>query len=82
MLPQNLTQPSLQQVGCSVVAHSGLADISVDHGVNFLAHADRLFRSDLISLPLDWVVATFPLAKTVCDRQLWARSPTCPPDLA
>ena len=37
MLAQNFAQPGLQQVRGGVVAHGGLADVGVDHGIDFLA---------------------------------------------
>ena len=36
MLAQNFAQPGLQQVRGGVIAHGGLADFGVDHGVDFI----------------------------------------------
>ena len=58
MLAQHFAQASLQQVRRSVVAHGGLADFGVDHGIHFLANANSLFGDDLMRAhSLDRVIA-------------------------
>ena len=39
MLAQNFAQPGLQQMRGGVIAHGGLANVGVDHGVDFLPNA-------------------------------------------
>src|SRR5258708_17993080 len=60
MLAQHFPQSGLQQMGSGVIAHSGLTDFGVDHSIDFLAHANRLLRRDLVcAYSLDRVVAAF-----------------------
>jgi hypothetical protein len=40
MLAQNFAQPGLQQVGGGVIAHGGLADVGVNHGIHLLANPE------------------------------------------
>ena len=39
VLAQHFAQPGLQQMRGGVVAHGGLADVDVDHGIDFVADA-------------------------------------------
>ncbi len=48
VLAQHFAQPGMQQVRGGVVAHGGLANFVVDHGVDLVAHADRLLGGDLM----------------------------------
>src|ERR1700730_11350582 len=60
MLAQHFAQSRLQQMRGRVITHGGLADLSVDDGIDFLSHTNRLFRNDLMrSYSLDRVVAAF-----------------------
>src|ERR1700724_2102851 len=46
---------------CSrVIAHGGLSNLSIDYGVDFVPHADRLFGDDLMRAdPLNGGIAAF-----------------------
>ena len=47
VLSQNFTQSSMKKMSRRVVAHGGLANLSVDDGVDLVAHANRLLRHNL-----------------------------------
>src|SRR5260370_9311069 len=60
MLAQHLAQTSVQQMCRRVIAHGGLSNLSIDHGVDFVTHADGLFSDDLMRAdPLNRGIAAF-----------------------
>jgi len=62
MLAENFAQSGLQQMRRGVVAHGGLADRGVDHGVHFVANANRGFYDHLMRADsLHRVVASLDL---------------------
>ena len=48
MLPQNLAQPGMQQMRSRVIAHGRLANVGIHDGIDFVAHANRLLRDNLM----------------------------------
>ncbi len=55
----------------SVVAHGGLSNVEVHHGVDLVANADRLLGGDLMSPhALDGVIASLHVGDDACcDRR-------------
>src|SRR6267143_5724384 len=60
MLAQHLAQTGVQQMRSRVIAHGGLSNLSIDHGVDSVTHPDRLFNDDLMRAdPLNRGIAAF-----------------------
>src|SRR5258708_20355715 len=48
MLGQKFAESSMKQMRRCVIAHGGLANVSIDDGIDLVAHANRLFSDDLL----------------------------------